>query len=90
MIIYISDNRFFLGFILSKTSQKAIVKIFVWLLPILFVSIGYLFIGLHTTLYNMLTLIILLFIGMKSIAIAIVYRYSGISKLSFTQWCCLH
>jgi hypothetical protein len=81
---YIAILTLFAGFVFMKMSQKTILRIVVWAVPLLDIIGGYLYITDSRPWYNMMVYIFLLFLGMKTVTV--VYRYSGKGRLNFLQW----
>lgn len=71
------------GYWCTRLPGKSI-RTLIWLMPLLNVFLGYLSTADRAPSRSMLTLILLLFLGMK--AVSTVYRYQGKGRLSFLQW----
>lgn len=81
---YIAILTFLAGFIFMKMPQKAILRIIVWVVPLLDIVAGYLWVKDSRPWYSMMVYIFLLFLGMKTVTV--VYRYPGKGALNFLQW----
>jgi hypothetical protein len=81
---YIAILTLITGFAFMKMPQKGILRIIVWVVPMLDIAGSYLWVADSRPWYRMMIYIFLLFVGMKTVTV--VYRYPGKGRLNFLQW----